>query len=131
MSSRTVLVVEDNADELLIYTTLLRHAGYTVVAADDFDTALAAVASHLPDAAVIDVNLGHSYLDGCDLAHAIRQQSGNACPAIIAHTAYGDVYRQALDRVGCDRVLYKPSNPAALVDAIRDLIGPPEPELEA
>ncbi|HSJ26217.1 MAG TPA: response regulator [Longimicrobiales bacterium] len=130
MASKTVLVVEDNADELMIYTTLLRHAGYTVVAADDFASALHAAATHRPDVAVIDVNLGHAQLDGCDLAIALRKQPQNADLAIIAHTAYGDVYRNALDRVGCERVLHKPSNPAALVEAVADLIGPADPTLE-
>lgn len=33
MSAKTILLVEDNADELMIYSTLLSHRGYLLITA--------------------------------------------------------------------------------------------------
>jgi two-component system, cell cycle response regulator DivK len=125
---KTVLVVEDNRDELVIYTTLLGHAGYNVVSATDFDSALSVANSERPDLAIVDVNLGHRRYDGCDLVEAFRAAANTAAMPVIAHTAFGDVYRESLQRAGCDRIIHKPSNPSAILDAVRELIGPPVPD---
>jgi CheY-like chemotaxis protein len=125
MDRKVVLVVEDNADELMIYTTMLSHRGYAVVAATDYEAALAAARQQRPDLAVIDVNLGDASRDGCDLVSAFRRDPTTADMPIIAHTAFGDVYRRALQGSGCSDILHKPTRPDALVDAVEDLIGEP------
>jgi CheY-like chemotaxis protein len=126
MDGKVVLVVEDNSDELMIYQALLTHRGYTVLAADGFNTALDTARRLRPDVAVVDVNLGEARRDGCDLVHALRADPATARMPVIAHTAYGDVYRQALQHAGCDEILHKPTRPAALLRAVEQLIGPPE-----
>ena len=125
MDRKTILVVEDNRDELMIYTTLLGYRGYEILAASDFDMALRLAAEHSPDLAVVDVNLGDPDRDGCDLVVALRAASGDRRLPIIAHTAFGDVYRAALERAGCDAVIHKPTNPQELLDIVERTIGPP------
>jgi two-component system, sensor histidine kinase len=125
MQRKTVLVVEDNRDELAIYTTLLSHRGYTILAASDFHSALDIARDQQPDLAVIDIHLGSSERDGCDLVAALRSPAGAPGIPVIAHTGYGDVYRKALERVGCDAVLHKPSNPQDLIGEVERFIGPP------
>ena len=127
MERKVVLVVEDNRDELMIYTTLLSYRGYAILAAADFDTALQIARDSSPDLAVVDVNLGEPSRDGCDLIAAMRQATGDRRLPIIAHTAFGDVYRTSLERAGCDSIIHKPTNPQVLLDAIEQLIGPPGP----
>ena len=127
MDRKVVLVVEDNKDELMIYTTLLSYRGYAILAAADFDTALQIARESSPDLAVVDVNLGDPNRDGCDLIVALREASGERRLPIIAHTAFGDVYRNSLERVGCDSIIHKPTNPQVLLQAIEQLIGPPGP----
>jgi CheY-like chemotaxis protein len=125
MDRKVVLVVEDNADELMIYTTMLSHRGYAVLAATDYEAALAVARQQRPDLAVIDVNLGDPRRDGCDLVSAFRRDPTTADMPIIAHTAFGDVYRRALQGSGCSGVLHKPTRPSTLVDAVEVLIGAP------
>jgi CheY-like chemotaxis protein len=127
MDRKVVLVVEDNRDELLIYTTLLSYSGYTILAATDYETALEIATTRQPDLAVIDVNLGHGERDGCDLVQELKRRPETAGIPVIAHTAYGDVYSHSLNRAGCTRILHKPTNPNNLVAAVEQLIGPPPP----
>jgi two-component system, cell cycle response regulator DivK len=126
MDRKVILVVEDNRDELMIYTTLLSYHGYAILAATDFDSALEIAAEQKPDLALVDVNLGDPHFDGCDLVKAFRTSS-NAHMPVIAHTAFGDVYRRALERIGCETVIHKPTNPGVLLHAVEMLIGPPAP----
>lgn len=124
MERKTILVVEDNSDELMIYTTLLSFRGYSILAAAGFDEALSIATEQRPDLAVIDVNLGDPDRDGCDLLQAIREDERTKDMPVIAHTAFGDVYRQSLERVGCATVIHKPSSPALLMEEIERVIGP-------
>jgi CheY-like chemotaxis protein len=125
MERKVILVVEDNADELLIYTTLLSYHGYAVLAATDFDSALRIATGNRPDLAIVDVNLGERSRDGCELVAALREDDDTRAMPIIAHTAYGDIYRRSLQHSGCDVVVHKPSNPHTLLDSVREIIGQP------
>jgi CheY-like chemotaxis protein len=124
LERRTILVVEDNKDELMIYSTLLSFRGYAILAAADFDTAVHIAREQRPDLAVIDVNLNDPERDGCDLVHALREDERTRGIPVIAHTAFGDVYRQGLERVGCDSIIHKPASPNVLLDTIEQLLGP-------
>jgi CheY-like chemotaxis protein len=124
MKRRTILVVEDNRDELMIYTTLLNFRGYEILAAGDFDAAVEIAREKQPDLAVIDVNLNDPDRDGCDLVALLREDARTQHIPIIAHTAFGDVYRQSLERVGCQTIIHKPSSPSVLLEAIDELLGP-------
>jgi CheY-like chemotaxis protein len=125
LQQKTVLVVEDNRDELMIYATVLSHRGYDVVTATDYHSGVTTARERTPDAAVIDVNLGSTSHDGTDLIRALRESQATRGIPIIAHTAFGDVYRDSLQRAGCDRILHKPTNPQVLLQALEELIGPP------
>jgi CheY-like chemotaxis protein len=121
---KTILVVEDNKDELMIYTTLLSFRGYAILAAASFDDALTVAKAQQPDLAIIDINLRDpEERDGCDLVYALREDDRTRDMPVIAHTAFGDVYRDNLDRAGCATIVHKPSSPGALLEAIEALIG--------
>lgn len=121
----TILVVEDNKDELMIYSTLLSFRGYAILAAASYDDALSIAIDQQPDLAVIDINLNDPQdRDGCDLVCAMRENDRTRDIPIIAHTAFGDVYRDSLERAGCASIIHKPSSPSVLLEAIEALIGP-------
>lgn len=131
MDRKVVLVVEDNQDELMIYTTLLSYAGYAILTASDFEAAVTIAREQLPDMAVVDVNLGEGERDGCDVVRAFRDDPRTRDIPVIAHTAYSDVYHDALARVGCARVVHKPASPTVLLEAIREILGEPGESAEA
>lgn len=124
MDRKVVLVVEDNRDELMIYTTLLSYKGYAILTAADYHSALSIATEQQPDLAIIDVNLGDPVVDGTDLVKALRQDERTAGMPVIAHTAYADVYGRALQEAGCDMVIHKPTDPTVLLDAVARFIGP-------
>lgn len=122
---KTILVVEDNRDELMIYTTLLSFRGYAILAAATFDDALTVARAQLPDLAIIDINLNDPReRDGCDLVRALHADDATRDIPVIAHTAFGDVYRDNLDELRCASIVHKPSSPAVLIEAIERLVGP-------
>lgn len=123
MERKTILVVEDNRDELLIYTTLLVYRGYDVVTASRFDDALNTAVERQPHLALVDVNLGDETRDGCDLVRALRDDERTRGMPIIAHTAFGDVYHQRLARSGCETIIHKPTDPTILLEEVERLIG--------
>jgi two-component system cell cycle response regulator DivK len=124
LERKTILVVEDNKDELMIYTTLLSFRGYSILAATGYNDALQIAIEQQPDLAIVDVNLNDPDRDGCDLVRALHEHERTADLPIIGHTAFGDVYRDSLEDVGCDEIIHKPTSPAVLIAAIERLIGP-------
>jgi CheY-like chemotaxis protein len=122
---KTILVVEDNTDELMIYSTLLSFRGYAILAAASYDDAIAIARNQRPDLAIIDINLNDPQdRDGCDLACALGEDDVTKEIPVIAHTAFGDVYRDTLERARCASIIHKPSSPSVLLEAIENLIGP-------
>jgi CheY-like chemotaxis protein len=126
MDRKVILVVEDNRDELMIYTTLLSYHGYAILAASDFDSALRIAREQRPSLAVVDVNLGETSRDGCELVAALRSEEATREIPVIAHTAFADVYSGSLQSAGCDAIIHKPTNPNLLLQNVMTLIGPAE-----
>lgn len=109
----------------MIYTTLFSFRGYSILAAANYDDALSIATAQQPDLAIIDINLNDPQdRDGCDLVCALREQDATRDMPVIAHTAFGDVYREGLERAGCAAIVHKPSSPAFLIEEIERLIGP-------
>jgi two-component system cell cycle response regulator DivK len=124
LERKTILVVEDNKDELMIYSTLLSFRGYSILAATGYNDALQIAIEQQPDLAIVDVNLNDPDRDGCDLIRALHEHERTEEMPIIGHTAFGDVYRESLEDVGCDAIIHKPTSPAVLLEAIERIIGP-------
>ena len=53
----TLLLVEDNEDNRIIYSTVLRHVGYAVVEAQDGREAISLARSVLPDLILMDISI--------------------------------------------------------------------------
>lgn len=70
----TVLVVEDDADQLSIRSLLLQRHGYRVLEADNVDTALQAAEAGSPEYAVLDLGLP-TIADGLRLIRELKSRS--------------------------------------------------------
>ena len=122
--SKTVLVVEDNEDNSLIYQTILSHIGYRVVAAFDGVQALDAVRREVPDLVLLDISIPK--VNGWDVATLLRADAVTADIKIVALTAHA--YSQDLERgrqLGFIEYLIKPIEPRAVAAAVERIIGPP------
>jgi two-component system, cell cycle response regulator DivK len=122
--SKTVLVVEDHADNLLIVATILRHYGYDVLTAEDGEVAISVAARELPDVVLLDISIPK--IDGWDVARTLKRDSSTADIPLIAFTAHVyDADRARATDEGFVGFLTKPVEPTRIVQEISRLIGSP------
>jgi CheY-like chemotaxis protein len=107
VSTRRVLLVDDNVDAVESMEILLQAFGYEVATAVHPDIALARIESFAPAAAVIDIGLPG--MDGYELAAEIRRRLAGKPMRLIAFTGYGGADDIAKGRAaGFDAHLVKP-----------------------
>jgi CheY-like chemotaxis protein len=124
-SRKTVLLVEDNEDNLIIYSTILRFGGYHVVEAHDGRAALAAARSGRPDLILMDVSI--PYIDGLEVTRRLKADPTTRHIPVIALTAHALASdRERALEAGCDGYISKPAEPRAVLDAVRRELGAAE-----
>jgi CheY-like chemotaxis protein len=114
---RTILLVEDNAQNRYLATFLLERQGYEVVCAADGSSALRMAAQLTPTAILLDIQLPS--MDGYAVARALRLEPGLEEVPIIAVTSYamlGD--REKALAAGCNGYIEKPIDPETFVAQI-------------
>jgi CheY-like chemotaxis protein len=125
---KTVLVIEDNADNLQIITYALQRAGYEVIAAETGEEGVELAIAKRPFFIVMDINLPG--IDGIEATRRIRARESNSTVPIIAITSYamrGD--RENIMAAGCNGYFEKPFDPLTIVAQIHELIRKLNPEL--
>jgi two-component system cell cycle response regulator DivK len=114
---RRVLIVEDNLPSRELLRDWLEVEGYDVRTAADLRTSFDALAKGLPDAVLLDVNLGHD--DGLSLVEWMRQEPTMRGIPVIAVTAHAKVTeQQRVLQAGCKACLSKPIDFKALRDQL-------------
>lgn len=115
---KTILVVDDEPKIVQLARDYLEHGGFSVLAAGDGPSALAAAHAHRPDLVVLD--LGLPGLDGLDVAKALRR--GSSVP-IVMLTARDDELDRILGlELGADDYVTKPFSPRELVARVRAVL---------
>jgi two-component system, cell cycle response regulator DivK len=112
-----VLLVEDNEDELQIYSTMLYYNNFDVAQASNAYEAIMAVFSDPPDVILMDLNLPG--LNGFSAVEILKSNSASRSIPIVCFTAHNISRETAIAR-GCAEVLYKPVPTTQLVAAILD-----------
>lgn len=113
----TILVVEDNEQNLYLVTFILEKQGYRVIATRDGKEALALAQQARPALILLDIQLPE--MDGYAVAHALRSDASLANVPIVAVTSYampGD--RERILAAGCAGYIEKPINPDTFVAEI-------------
>jgi len=113
----TVLIVEDEARTAEAVALCLRHAGYTVLTAQDGLTAWRAVEEKRPDAVVLDLNL--PVLSGFRLMQLIRRTNAQPQPRVVVTTGYSFQEARDVVKLGVDAFVEKPFDPDTLLRAVR------------
>lgn len=114
-----ILVADDEYEIRTLLTKLLSRAGYTVMAADDGDTALDLFGDNDFDIILLDVKM--PTIDGFSVCTQIRLLSD---VPIIMLTALNqvDYVVEALDKSGADEYITKPFNTRELVARIESVL---------
>ena len=123
-SMKTILLVEDNEDNLVVYRTILEHVGYRVIEARDGEEGVSRAREHLPDLILMDISIPK--LDGWEATQRLKSDDGTRDIPIIALTAHAlEEDRQKAIQAGCDGYLAKPVEPRRVVQEVERFVGPP------
>jgi two-component system cell cycle response regulator DivK len=124
MADLTVLLVEDNEDNLVIYTTILKHSGYSVIPATDGEAALAVARERQPGLILMDVSIPK--VDGWEVTRRLKADPATADIPIVALTAHALASdREMAIAVGCDGYIAKPADPVDVLAEVRRRLGVP------
>jgi len=117
-----ILVVDDDAINLMVIEQMLDTSGYPVVSAVDGVDAVEKAALVQPALVLMDISMPR--MNGIEAAIAIRKQSNGRYPKIIAVTAnVTDRQREACRVAGFDGFLGKPVDMEGLLSMVGDMIG--------
>ncbi len=122
MSSRRILVIEDNADNRTLITDILSALAYTVIEAIDGEQGVAKAAAERPDLILMDLSLPQ--MDGWTATRQIKANPELAHIPIIALTAHAMVGdREKALEAGCDDYISKPIDLRELQNKLAQFLG--------
>ncbi len=107
MSTGTILVVEDNLDNMKLIVEILTSLNYEAITASDGEQGIEVAQAERPDAILLDLSLPR--MDGWTAARQLKAHPELKTIPVIALTAHaliGD--RERALEAGCDDYLSKP-----------------------
>jgi len=130
VNSQTILVVDDQNDNVVLVSLWLQNLGYRVVTAVDGESAVEVARLALPQLILMDIAM--PVMDGLDATRRIRQTPSISDLPVIFLTAFDTKeFRQRAGDAGGDGYLTKPINFERLTKLILTLLpketNPPEP----
>ena len=106
----TILLIEDNEQNLYLATFLLEQNGFNVIPARSGPEGIELACRIQPDLIILDIQLPQ--MDGYAVAQALRQNPDLKAVPIVAVTSYAMVGdRERTLEAGCNGYLEKPINP--------------------
>ncbi|MBT5472076.1 MAG: response regulator [Nitrospina sp.] len=118
----TVLVIEDNADNMEIITALLGNAGYQIFTAMTGMEGLEMAIAKRPDFILLDILMPD--INGDEVLQKLRATEEGKDVPVIAVTScamIGD--RARLLAAGCNGYIEKPIDPMTIITQIREILG--------
>jgi len=115
-----LIVADDNRDAATALAMVLRDEGYEVFEVYRGDAVLELTAQFKPDVLILDI--GMPGLTGFEVAHQLRGNLGQACPVLIAVTAWSQASARELGRTaGFSHYLTKPCSTDELIAILESL----------
>ncbi len=113
----TILLVEDDKNQRLLYEQELSNDGYEVVTASDGKEALVKVQEQLPDIVIMDINMPK--MDGIEaMGHILGK---NKDIPVIINTAYSN-YKDSFMSWAADAYIVKSSDLSELKSKIKEIL---------
>ncbi len=120
-SKSTILVVDDNAQNLELLQAYLEDLGSKVISAVDGVEAMQAVARHNPDLILLDIMMPK--MSGFEVCRRLKEDQATADIPVVMVTALnelGDIERAVA--AGTDDFLSKPINKLELLTRVKSLL---------
>lgn len=122
VSAKIVLLVDSHEDSRTIYTAILEHHGFAVVATSCADDGLKLSRERRPD--LIVVEFAPPRQASLALVRAFRSDAATAgVPVVALSTTLGDADRELLLAEGIAAYMVKPCPPLTLLAEARRLLG--------
>jgi DNA-binding response OmpR family regulator len=115
----TVLVVDDDARNLHLVTSVLERAGFSVLQAEDGDVVVKLVRAHEPDLVVLDLMMRR--VSGLEALRALRQAGLDVGVVILTGAGEEDVALQAF-AAGADDYVTKPFPARVLIARLKAVL---------
>lgn len=118
---KTALVIEDNEDNMVLITFILKHNGYGVLEAINGRQGIEIALRERPDFILLDIQLPD--IDGLEVLRTLRASEINGRIPIIAVTSYAMVGdRERMLAAGCSGYIEKPIDPERIMAQIEQII---------
>jgi CheY-like chemotaxis protein len=117
MPNRTILIVDDNQENLELLSTMLSSRGYQLLTAVDAPSAMQRLSEARPALILLDIQLPG--IDGLELTRRLKADPNTSEIPILAVTAYamkGDEER--IRSAGCNGYLTKPLDKRVLREVV-------------
>lgn len=121
MSTKRILIVDDEPNILISLEFLMKREGYEVILARDGQEAIDAIARERPDLVLLDVMM--PVKSGFDVCHEVRAGEAARDTIIVMLTAKGrdtDIAKGMA--LGADAYMTKPFSTRELVEKVSELL---------
>ena len=121
---KTVLIIEDNEDNMVLITRLLEKAGYRTIWAETGQQGLDMTITEKPDFIILDILLPDTL--GTEVLAKLKKNDTLSKIPVIAMTSYamaGD--REKMLAAGCNGYIEKPVDPLRVISQIKKITGDP------
>jgi len=120
-TSRKVLIVEDNALNMRLFSDLLEATGYETLQCVDGAKAVGLALESKPDLIIMDIQLPD--VSGLDITRWLKDDERTAGIPVLAVTAFAMRTDELLVReAGCEGYLSKPIQVRSFLQTVEDLI---------
>jgi two-component system cell cycle response regulator DivK len=119
----TILIIEDNVQNMKLAAFLLNSAGHTVIQASHAQGGIAIAREHHPDLILMDIQLPG--MDGLTATRILKNDALTRDIKIYALTAFamkGD--EEKIYAAGCDGYIPKPIRYQAFLQTVVEALGP-------
>jgi two-component system, response regulator, stage 0 sporulation protein F len=113
----TILLVEDDKNQSLLYEQELRQEGYEIITAFNGKEALEKVQEQLPDIIIMDINMPK--MDGIEAMGRILSNNKNV--PVIINTAYSN-YKDSFMSWAADAYIVKSSDLSEIKSKIKEVL---------
>jgi CheY-like chemotaxis protein len=120
----SILVVEDNETNLMIFRDILTAAGHEVLEAMNAEEAFGVLRSKVPDLILMDIQLPG--IDGIEIVRKLKADSSTSAIPIVALTAHAmSAHREKALEAGCCGYITKPIRSREFREQVRGFLERP------
>ena len=124
----TILIADDEPNQLELLSYNLAQAGFSVLQAGDGQAALQQIEDHHPDLVILDWKMPH--MSGIELCRTLRSRADTKLLPVIILSARGEEGDRTLGLdTGADDYMSKPFSPRELVSRVKALLRRSRPAL--